>query len=70
MKRVFFFDVILKVKFEGKPMDALVHKAIRADTEHLARRALIQKYLGDGFQVKRLTRVEEHRGEIANGGSA
>lgn len=56
---MYFFDVILAVKFEGKPMDALVYKAIRAETEHEARRALVQKYLADGFQVRTITRVEE-----------
>ncbi len=70
MKELFYFDVILQVKFEGKPLDALVYKVVRAETEHQARRALVQKYLADGFQVKRLTRVEERQGEVANGGPA
>lgn len=62
---MFFFHVILKVRFEGRPMEALLYKAIPAEDEHTARRALLNRYIGDGFQVLRLERVEERKGEVA-----
>lgn len=65
--QMYFFDVILKVKFEGKPMEALVYKAVRAESEHLARRSILLHFLKDDFQVLRLTRVEERSGGVTSG---
>lgn len=65
--RTYFFHVILKVQFEGRPMEALLYKAIHAESEHLARRLLLNRYINDGFQVLRLDRVEERKGEVAEG---
>ncbi len=65
--QMYFFDVILKVKFEGKPMEALVYKAVRAESEHLARRSILLHFLKDGFQVLRLTRVQERSGGVTSG---
>ncbi len=64
---MYFFDVILKVRFEGRPMEALLYKAVHAESEHEARRQLLNRYINDGFQVLRLDRVAERKGEVAGG---
>lgn len=62
---VYYFNVILKVHFEGNPMEALLYKAIHAESEHKARRQLLNRYLNDGFQILRLERAEQRKGEEA-----
>jgi hypothetical protein len=51
---MFFFDVTLRVVHEGRPMDMMLYKGVRAAGEHPARRALLDRFLDDGFQVLRL----------------
>ncbi len=57
--RMFFFDVSLRVVHEGRLMDFMVYKGVRAADEHAARRTLLGRFLDDGFQVLRLGRAAE-----------
>ena len=57
--RMFFFDVTLRVVHDGRPMDMMLYKGIRATDEHAARRTLLGRFLDDGFQVLRLGRAAE-----------
>ncbi|HWE35630.1 MAG TPA: hypothetical protein VG406_03590 [Isosphaeraceae bacterium] len=56
---VYFFDVTIRVRHEGKALDTVVYKAASAADEHSARRAVLCRYLDNGFQVVRLRRVAE-----------
>jgi hypothetical protein len=57
--RMFFFEVTLRVVHEGRPIDARLYKGVRAADELAARRALLTRFLDDGFQVLRLGRAAE-----------
>lgn len=57
--RIFFFDVTVKVQHDGRAVQTIVRKSARAVHEHNARRIVLDFYLRKGFQVLRLTPVEE-----------
>ena len=57
--QMFFFDVKLKVLYEGRPSKAVLYKGARAGDELAARRIVLNQFLDGGFQVVRLDRVGE-----------
>lgn len=64
---MYFFDVTLRVVENGEPFDLVLYKAARAQDELSARRAILNRYLKGGFQVRRLERVAERsRGRGSN----
>jgi hypothetical protein len=62
--RMFFFDVMLRAVHEGRPIDVLLYKGVRAADELTARRAVLGRFLDDGLQVLRLG----HAAERSRGG--
>lgn len=61
MKRMFYFDVTVRVAHEGRPIDVSLTKGARAADGLTARRAVLGRFLDRGFQVLRLEPVAEGR---------
>jgi hypothetical protein len=59
MKRMYFFDVTLKVLHEDCPAKVVLYKGARARDELTARRIILNQFFDRGFQVVRLDRVQE-----------
>ena len=61
---MYFFDVTLAVRHEGRPIQTVVYRGARAADELTARRIVLNQFLDRGFQVVRLDRVREPGPEI------
>ncbi len=55
----YMFDVTLRVQHEGKAVYTILYRGCRADSEHAARRTILQDFLADGWQVAKMERTTE-----------